>query len=136
MRWVGLVLALASVQVTGCSAQHQYQCNNPKDFSLVAALITELKGEMVLAEKAGDKARAAELEASARSAVDSFNGIFQACAARYRPELGKPPILGFDSFRVSEKPAQEAWRLEQEEMERKERRAQHKRLMEAYGESN
>ena len=135
MRWVGLVLAVASVQVTGCSAQHQYQCN-PQDLPWVADTITELKGEMVLAEKAGDKARAAELEASARSAVDSFNVIFQACAARYRPELGKPPVLGLDHFRVSEKPAQEAWRLEQEEMERKERRARHKRRMEEYGESN
>ncbi len=136
MRWVGLVLAVASVQVTGCSAQHQYQCNNPQDFSLVAAAITELKGEMVLAEQAGDKARAAELEAGARSLVDSFNGAFQACAARYRPELGKPPVFGLDHFRVSEKPAQEAWRLEQEEMERKERRARHKRRMEEYGESH
>ena len=135
MRWVGLVLALASVQVTGCSAQHQYQCN-PRDMTFAADLITELKGEMVLAEKAGDKARAAELEAMAREAVDNFNVVFQACGARYRPELGPPPVFGLDHFRVSEKPAQEAWRLEQEEMERKERRARHKRLMEAYGESN
>ena len=135
MRWVGLVLALASVQVTGCSAQHQYQCN-PRFMTLGAEIITELKGEMVLAEKAGDKARAAELEASARETVDNFNVVFQACAARYLPGHGPPPVFGLDDFRVSEKPAQEAWRLEQEEMERKERRGQHKRLMEGYGESN
>ena len=112
MRRVGLVLALASIQVTGCSAQHQYQCT-PQYLPLVADTITELKGEMVLAEQAGDKARAAELEAMVRGAVDNFNGVFQACGARYRPELGKPPVFGLADFRVSEKPAQEAWRLEQ-----------------------